>query len=104
MGEEEYHYSLDIEKVQEHCKREGIVYDASLVQRRIIECENHFRDTVCFEVQEVKFEDSVPNWQIMYYTDPYTLNVVPARFATLVDAFKFKKDPNVFDIVYKTKI
>ena len=31
MGEEEYHYSLDIEKVQEHCKREGIVYDASLV-------------------------------------------------------------------------
>lgn len=104
MEEEHVYYSLDIEKVREHCKREGIVYDASLVQRRIIECENHLRNTVCFEVQEVKFEDSVPNWQTMYYTDPCTLNVVPARFQTLVDAFRFKKDPNVFDIVYRTII
>lgn len=100
---EEY-YQLDLNKVCEHCKKEGIVYDASLVQRRIIECENHLRDTVCFEVQEVKFEGGVPNWQTMYYTDPYTLNTIPARFQTLADAFRFKKDPYIFDIVYRTII
>lgn len=102
--EDEYYYPIDIRKVVDDAEKEGIIYNSSTTQYRVLDCENDRRETVYFEVQTVAFVNGVPSWSTMYYTDPYTLNNIPARFRTLEEARRFMHNPNMYNVTYRTVI
>lgn len=87
---------LDTQAVIDTAKRDGIEYDVTKTQRRVIERDMEVGSF--FEVQQVVWSNNIPRWYTMFYLDPFTCENRIARFRTQPEAVAFCNRPDMFDI------
>lgn len=87
---------LDTQAVMDAAKRDGIEFDVTKAQRRVIVRDMEVGSF--FEVQQVVWLNNIPQWYTMFYLDPFTCENRIARFRTQPEAVAFCNRPDMFDI------